>query len=504
MASRAFGGHGSPHAGADGEVAFVREQGHTIALVDVATGRSRDLFTLDGIVQDLDWSPDGETLAFGVAGTAGGLFVANADGSGVHRISEGSQPAWSPDGARIAYRAEDGEIHVMSVRGTDDVTLTHVGDTADPDWSADGQTLAFVGPGPKGHRAGTDVYTSTVDGSLVANITSHPALDAEPAWSPTGGSILFRTDRRMTADDGPSRERLYVMNAEGGNLIRITEDTTVTASPVWSSDGARIAFDDGTSVFVADADGSNITRVVEGLHPAWRPNVERSGTTADGPGVTGTHDLGLAFEVCDVTSVGGRFDGSAEGTAYVASRLLGGRCPALLNAPQVIAVDIDGDGAADATFDGPLCQDWCTAWSAPDVDGDGTAELLVRTAQFAIAGVRLYDVTIDPPTIVPVTVRPPGEPPFEAGEPPQFWHGADGYDAESLACVGDGPERVLVATTTYQDPPELGPWAVHETTFRLRGAELAVVGTRDLETERRSIRPDGGTVCDAPIRASEA
>ena len=503
FASRTFGARGPSHEPAAGAVAFVREQGHTIAVVDVATGRATDLVTVDGVVEDLDWSPDGSALVFGVARPGGGVFVANADGSGVRKVADGGHPAWSPDGARIAYRAEDGEIHIMTARGNDDVALTHVGDAAYPDWSADGQTIAFVGPGPKGHRDGTDIYTSNADGSLVANITSHPAIDTEPAWSPTGGTILFRTDRAMTRAGGPTPERLYVMNAEGGNLIRITDGTTVSASPTWSPDAARVAFDDGRSVFVAAADGSDVVRITEGRHPVWRPSVADPAASDEPADGSGPHHLGLAFDVCDVTEVNGRFDGSADGAAYVASRLLGGRCPALLNAPQVIAVDTDGDGAADATFDGPLCQDWCTAWAAPDIDGDGTAELLVQTAQFAIAGVRLYDVVTDPPAIVPVVVQAPGEPPFEGGEPPQFWHGADGYDAESLVCAGAGSERVLVATTTYQDPPELGPWAVNETTFRLRGAELTVTRVRDFETPRRSIHPDGAVVCGAAIRASE-
>jgi dipeptidyl aminopeptidase/acylaminoacyl peptidase len=506
FAARTLGARGprSPLDGATGAIAFVRDGaggGSVISVVDLATRRSVEALPVQGAVEGLDWSPEGDALVFGVTGPNGGVFVAGSDGSQVHRLAGGTQPAWSPDGDRIAYRGSDGEIHVMAPDGSHDVAVTHLGEASYPDWSADAQTLAFVGPGPKGHRGAVDVYTANSDGSLVANLTSDPAIDSEPAWSPTGATIVFRTDRAMSGDAGPRRERLFFMNAEGGNLIRITDDTTVARAPSWSPDGGSIAFDDGRSVFVANADGSAITRVVGGMHPVWRPVAEHgdpSTTTADG---SGAHDL--AFDVCDVTEVTGRFDGTTEGTAFVASRLIGARCPAPLNAPQVIGVDVDGNGAADATFDGPVCQDWCTAWAAPDVDGDGTAELMVQTAQFDIAGVRLYDVTTDPPAIVPATVRPPGAPPFEADEPPQFWHGADGYDAESLACTGDGTERVLVATTTYQDPPELGPWAVHETTFRLHGAELTVARARDFEMERRSIHPAAESVCGAAIHASE-
>lgn len=487
-----------------GSLAFTRGEGGSavIAVAAVATGRPTEILAVDGAVEGLDWSPDGASLVFGVQGEGGGVFVAHADGSGVRRIAAGTMPAWSPDGARIAYRADDGEIHVMAADGSDDVVLTDVGWTAYPDWSPDGHTLAFVGPGPRGHRDGSDVYTSNEDGSIVSNLTSHPAIDTQPAWSPTGGTILFRTNRAMESADAPLHEQLFQMNAEGGNLIRLTDDTTVTHAPTWSPDGTRIAFDDGRAVFVANADGSGITRVVDGVSPAWRPVVEAPDAShaAGTPSASSEHDPGLGFDVCDATHVMGRFDGATEGTVYVASRMTGGRCPAVLNAPQVVAVDVDGDGSVDATFDSPTCQDWCTAWAAPDVDGDGTAELLVQTAQFSIAGVQLYEVGTDPPEVAPVTVRSPGEAGFAAGQPPQFWHGVDGYNAESLTCSGGGSDRVLVASTAYQNPPESGPWAIHRITLRLEGAKLQVTDVRDLETEELSLHDDDGTVCGAPIR----
>lgn len=494
----------SPAATSAGAIAFVRHEAErtVIAVVDVATGRSRELVAVDGEVEGLDWSPDGRSLAFGTLGPDAGVFLTEVDGAAVRRVAAGIQPAWSPDGTRIAYRATDGEIHVMSAGGSDDVVLTDVGGASYPDWSADGHTIAFVGPGPRGHRHGLDVYSSNEDGSIVDNLTSHSAVDTEPAWSPTGATIVFRSDRATSSEDAPVHEHLFVMNAEGGNLIRITDDTTVTHAPAWSSDGRWIAFDDGRSIFVANADGSAITRVTDGRNAAWRPVVEEKGAVRsdDAAEAAADHDLGLAFDVCDITQVVGAFDAAHDGVAYVASKMDGGRCPPSLNAPQVVAVDIDDDGGVDATFDAPMCQDWCTMFAAPDVDGDGTSELLVQTAQFSIAGVQLYDVTADPPAIRLVIVRPPGEPPFDAGEPPQFWHGVDGYNAETLDCSGDGRARVLVASTAYQNPPESGPWAVHEAAFRLRDAELVLIHVRDLETEHLVLHADRRAVCGAPIR----
>ncbi len=492
--------------GADASLAFVRIRGGrtTIFLLE-PDGRATEIVSVEGVVDDLDWSPEGASLLLGVRAAgraASGVFAVRADGSGLRRIGPGTHPAWSPDGKLIAYAAYDGEVHVMSADGSDDAVLTHVRAAAYPDWSADGRTIAFVGPGPDGDRQGWDVYTTNADGSLIANLTSHPAVDTEPAWSPTGATILFRTNRAVPPEDHPTSERLFVMNAEGSNLVRITDDeTTVTRAPTWSPDGTRIAFDDGRSIFVADADGSNVVRVVDGVRPAWRPSVDVLAEPDAEPSASAAHDLGLPFDVCDVTRVAGRF-ATADGTAYVASRMDGGSCPAMINAPQLVAVDVDGDGLVDATYDSPTCQDWCTIFAAPDVDGDGTSELLVQTAQFTIAGLQLYDVAADPPQIVPVTVRPPGAQAFPAGEPAQFWHGAEGYNIETLGCSGDGRSRLLVSKVAYQNPPDSGPWLVEETRFRLHRAELEIVGTSDAETDEPSLQAERDLVCGAAVLPS--
>ena len=105
------------------------------------------------------------------------------------------------------------------------------------------------------------------------------------------------------------------------------------------------------------------------------------------------------------------FAPGVEGTAWVATKTGDVGCPSLGDGMQVLAVDVSGDGVADTSF-GPLeCDPWCSAFAAPDVDGDETGELLIQNIQFTIAGLRLYDVRSDPhPEVSPVTVASPGYP----------------------------------------------------------------------------------------------
>ncbi len=100
------------------------------------------------------------------------------------------------------------------------------------------------------------------DGSGVARLTNDPALDAEPAWSPDGTRISFRSNR-----DGIAQ--IYVLNVDGSGLTRLTNDYGDDLQPTWSPDGSSIAFtkieqgcDDYndcweiTSIYIMHADGS--------------------------------------------------------------------------------------------------------------------------------------------------------------------------------------------------------------------------------------------------------
>jgi hypothetical protein len=224
-----------------------------------------------------------------------------------------------------------------------------------------------------------------------------------------------------------------------------------------------------------------LTRVFAPTEPrpgAHAPSVQPDPTPSDGgvehsvqpdPSPTDVpptgEDIGLGFPVCNVTSLAGMFAPGVDGTAWVATKTGDLACPSLGDGIQVVAVDVSGDGVADTSF-GPLeCDPWCSAFATPDVDGDGTDELLVQNIQFSIAGLRLYDVGSDPqPTVMPATVASPGYPGEELapGAEPQLWIGGDAFDSDSLRCIQDqppptGPGRVLIQTSATQVPIGPGP-----------------------------------------------
>jgi Tol biopolymer transport system component len=123
-----------------------------------------------------------------------------------------------------------------------------------------------------------DVYVMNADGSDVTRLTDDPAADFDPVWSPDGTMIAFRTHR-----DGD--EEVYVMNADGSNQVNLSNSPGSDWSPAWSPDGTRIAFssmrrgDRYPNIYVANVDGSGITNLTqnqsEGEYPSWSPDGKR-------------------------------------------------------------------------------------------------------------------------------------------------------------------------------------------------------------------------------------
>jgi hypothetical protein len=202
-----------------------------------ADGTDRTQLTTGGGTFDPALSADGRRIAFF---RNGGLWVMNADGSGAHGIAgstpTGRQPAWSPDGTRIAFSGipagRQYHIWVVGDDGSNPVQVTNQssGDFA-PAWSPDGSRIAYTRT-----NNSTDIYT--VDPSAPGSETPYVAsnrTDDEPSWSPDGSAIAFTTNRGSGND-------VYVQAGPGGTGTPVTSDPADDHAPSFSPDGTRIAF----------------------------------------------------------------------------------------------------------------------------------------------------------------------------------------------------------------------------------------------------------------------
>ena len=279
---------------AQAQIAFVshRDGNPEIYVMDTNGGNLRRLTNNPDDDWEPSWSPDGKRIAFvSERDGASEIYVMDADGGNQLNLTNNnpgldSSPSWSPDGKRIAFSSNRDnkkgrfifEIYVMDADGGNQQNLTNnPWDDQSPSWSPDGKRIVFSARRP-GHfetkfSITDEIYVMDADGGNQQRLTENRNNDWHPSWSPDGKRIAFDADRKGDV----VKFDIYVMDADGGNQQKLTNHRAWDGSPSWSPDGKRIAFwslrDGNSEIYVMGADGGNQQNLTNHTNrdasPAW-------------------------------------------------------------------------------------------------------------------------------------------------------------------------------------------------------------------------------------------
>ena len=241
------------------------------------------------------------------------IYVMNSDGGNQRRLTNNGakdlNPSWSPNGKRIAFVSDrDGHVHakhgwstyeiyVMDADGSNQQNLTNnPHNDRQPSWSPNGERIVFSANRDWGNPQSIDIYVMDTDGGNQQNLTNNPSEDESPSWSPDGERIVFSARRAGNVENKFGiTDEIYVMDADGGNEQRLTDNRNNDWDPVWSPDGNRIAFMSDRKgdlvnfdIYVMDADGGNLQNLTNHRgwdgSPSWSPDGNRIAFNSDRAG----------------------------------------------------------------------------------------------------------------------------------------------------------------------------------------------------------------------------